>query len=106
LQAAARAERRPGRRRDDRDARHHFHRLAVAFDDEGMCDSRQLAYLFQVRLAYLAADGRALLEHRVVHAGYGLVDAEQRLSGDDRVIVDAADAAAEQPEVLAILELQ
>ena len=97
--------RRPGRRRENGDARHDLGRLAGAFDDERVGHAGQLLDLVEIRLADLAADGRALLEHGVLHARHDLVDAEQRLAGDDQAVVDAGDALAEQLVVLAVLQL-
>jgi len=41
----------------------------------------------------------------VKHARQLHIDAEQRLAGDDGMVVDAADARAEQAVVLGVLEL-
>ena len=80
--------------------------LPVPSTTNALVTPGSLLDLFEIRFADFAADGRALLEHRVLHARHDLVDAEQRLAGDDLQVVDAGDALAEQVVVLAVLQLQ
>ena len=106
FQFAARGDRRVSRAGENRNARHDLGRLAVAFDNECIGHARELADLLEIRFLDLAADRRALLEHGVLHAGDDLVYAEQRLTGNDQRVVDAADALAEQLVILALLQLE
>ena len=74
---------------DDRDAADAGRCSSDAVDDERVPDAGQRLDLVQVGADDLAAEHRALLVHRLQHARQREVDAEQRLAGDDRQVVDA-----------------
>jgi hypothetical protein len=66
--------------------------------------ARQGLDVIQVRRPDLAVERRALLKHRVEHPGDDGVDAENRLAGHDRVVVDVARRLADDLVVLRILQ--
>ena len=80
-------------RRRSRRRRRSAVEVGAALDDEGVPHAGQRLDLVEVRARDLAAEHRALLEHGVQHARHREVDAEDRLAGDDRAVVDAAASA-------------
>src|SRR3712207_7644492 len=60
--------------------------------------------LFPYTTLFRSAEDRGLLEDGVQHPRDGDVDAEERLARDDRPVVDARDAGADDLEVLRLLE--
>ena len=97
FQLLARAESGPGRVGDNRHAGQQAAQIAVvAVDDEGVAHAGQRLDLVQVGADRLAAQHRAFLIGRIQHPRQLDVDAEQRLAGQERNIVDAADPGAEQ----------
>ncbi len=93
-------------RANDGHAVEQFHHVVVALDDERVNDPRQALDLVDVRADHLAADRGALLIRGVQHVGHARIDAEQRAAGDDHLVVDAGDRAADDRVVLAFLELE
>ena len=105
LELPACTERRPGRFCNDRYARHQASEFSCAFNDKGVTYPRQGPDGFQVGAENLAAEGRALFEHGIQHAGQAHVDAEQRPASDERQVINAADACAQKFVVTRILQL-
>src|SRR5262249_35617336 len=104
-------ERVPPRVREDRDARQRGRRVRAEGDrvalvayDERVLHARHLLDRVEIRGHRARADGRRLRVRRVEHSGNLLIDAEQRLAGDDLRVVDTAHARAEQLVVAALLE--
>ncbi|MCG3189220.1 MAG: hypothetical protein LKCHEGNO_01507 [Burkholderiaceae bacterium] len=105
-QLAPRGQRRPGVLRDDHHAGQHLGGPAGAFGDEGLLDAGQAPDLVEVGRLDLAVHHRAALAHGHAHIRQLHVDAVQRLAGDDGTAIDVAVAPAQQPPVLALLQLE
>ena len=97
-------ERRPRRIGDHRHARHQERRVVEALDLDDVADAGDLARLGRVDLDRPAVEDRALGDRRELHVRQPHVDAEQRLAGDDLVVVDAVDARADQSIARRILQ--
>ena len=70
-----------------------------------MADAGELLDGVEVGGLYLAAvDGR-LLDDGVKHSGDGDIDAEERLAGDDGVVIDVGLRLAEDAEVPGVFQL-
>ena len=93
LQLLARGLRLPPAVGDDRDAGQQPGQIGAALDDERVPHAGQRLDRVEVGAGDLAAEHRALLEHRLQHARHREVDAEERLAGHDRRVVDAAASA-------------
>jgi hypothetical protein len=78
--------------------------LTVALQDEGIHHARLLLDHVEVGGLHRAAGRRAFHIRGVEQVRQAFVDAEQRLAGNQRAVVHAADALAENPEIGRVLQ--
>ena len=111
LQRLARGEHRPSALADDRDAGqharlHHVRDGRRTLDDERVEDARQLLDLLDIEALGLAADRGAFRDARVLHPRELHIEREQRLAADERGVVDAREALADELVFFAVLEFE
>ena len=97
-------ERRPRRIGDHRHARHQERGVVEAVDLDDVADAGDLPRFRGVDLHRPSVEDRALGDRRELHVRQPHVDAEQRLSGHDLVVVGAVDARANQSIARRIFE--
>jgi hypothetical protein len=89
---------------EDGDAGEMAEKIVGAGEREGVAHAGDFFDVVEIGAGDFAAEARGANVHGVEQAGEFLVDAEERLAGDEFFVIYAADTTAEKLEILRVLE--